>query len=139
MSEPERPGMHFGPEQMSKIFLTVAGAAGIAMFGWIWNTANELTVARMDISNMKTSHASKFEELDSASAKAIERVSEECQSRVDALKAATDREHESLKSGLSKVDVLAKRGDENSLALARVEVKMESVSEKLDEIKKLLE
>lgn len=136
---PEKSGIHFGSEQMSKFFVTLTGAAGIAMFGWIWNTANELTVAKMDISNMKSVHAGKLEELDTASAKAIERVSEECKSRVDALKAATDREHETLKSGLSKVDVLAKRGDENSLALARVEVKMESVSEKLDEIKKLLE
>ena len=135
----EKSGLHLGLDQMSKILMTITMTAGIAMFGWVWNTANELTVARMDIENMKSVHAGKLEELDSASAKAIERVSEECKSRVDALKTATDREHEALKSGLSKVDVLAKRGDENSLALARVEVKMEAVSEKLDEIKKLLE
>ena len=126
-------------DSVMKGMLACALAVGSAAFGWVWNASSDITVAQLDIDNMKRSHAEKLKELDVASAEAIERVSQECQDRVKALRAESEREHETIRASLTKVDVIAKRGDENSLALARVEVKMESVSEKLDEIKKLLE
>lgn len=107
-------------------FKLISLAAPVAI-AWAWNVGTDVKLMKQEAEQQETAVVEKMTAIKS-----------DYEEKIAAQKAAHDAELENMKGQLRKMDSIAQQADQNALTLAKIEVKMDTTGEKIDEIKKLL-